>query len=172
MLLALAFRAGLRLPAAVRLALVVAGPVLVPFMFRYFTGGPEWRALTFGVPALLLMAGATLGDFSPKGVSWRALAAVGNASYALYLFHSFSVRAVLYGTRWLGLDATKAYWVLLPLAVAGAIALALALYYFFERPLTKALRDLAATRNNVALAEENAAIGTVHDADHDRHSRI
>jgi peptidoglycan/LPS O-acetylase OafA/YrhL len=169
MLLALSFRYGVRLPGTARVILVVAAPVLVPILFWLLSSGTAWRALTIGLPAALLMAGATLGDFAPSGTVWRALGTIGGASYALYLFHSFPIRAILLGARALGLDPVAAYWPLMMLAVICAVIFAIAIYYGFERPVTRVLRNLASRRHALAVAEPKLARAVVHDADHDRH---
>jgi peptidoglycan/LPS O-acetylase OafA/YrhL len=132
--------------------LVIAGAGLLVVLTTLGFGGPTWRTLTWGVPAALVVAGATLGDFSPAGPLWRAFAVVGEASYALYLFHSFPVRAVTHFAKWSELDVVGTYWLLLVLAIAGAIATAIAIHYIFERPVTRGLRELIARSEHAAEA--------------------
>jgi peptidoglycan/LPS O-acetylase OafA/YrhL len=137
--LGLAYREGLRVPNAVGWILIAAGVIgiaLAPW--------PPWgysglRFLTWGGPALLIVAGATLGGLAvpPR---WRPLVLLGEASYALYLLHSIPVRAVLQGAAWAKLDVAAAPWLYLALATAGAIALALIVHLAFEQPVTRALR--------------------------------
>jgi exopolysaccharide production protein ExoZ len=105
---------------------------------------PPWgysglRFLTWGGPALLMVAGAALGGLT-VAPRWRPLVLLGEASYALYLLHSLPVRAVLQGAAWAELDVAAAPWLYLGVAMVGAIALALAVHLAFERPVTRALR--------------------------------
>jgi exopolysaccharide production protein ExoZ len=145
MLLAVAHRQGLRLPSFACLALAIAGAGLFFILANYGPNGPTWRLLTWGMPGVLVVAGATLGEFSPVGSIWRALAIVGDASYALYLFHSFPVRVVTQFVRWSRIEITDVYWLLLAVAVTGAIVMAIVLHYAIERPVTRALRRRATT---------------------------
>ena len=127
MLIAVAWREGFKLPQAVAFGLIVAGPLLFFFLSWIGSADPTFRALTWGGPAAILVAGATLADFSLKSWIWHALAAIGNASYALYLFHPLLIRCVLYFARWLGFDLTVLAWSLFFVAVPVAIISALAI---------------------------------------------
>jgi peptidoglycan/LPS O-acetylase OafA/YrhL len=95
MLLAIAYREGVRVPMLACIGLIVASFMLSFVLYRYVSADPALRAINWGLPAVLLVAGATLGGFSLASPWWRALAIIGNASYSLYLFHSFSIRAVI-----------------------------------------------------------------------------
>jgi exopolysaccharide production protein ExoZ len=141
MLLALAYRRGLRLPPLACNCLMVAGAASLVILTKYVPNGFAWRPITWGLPAALVVAGATLREFSPAGPLWRALAVVGDASYALYLFHSFPVRAVTQFVRWSQIELAGVYWLLLALAVAGAITMACILHFVIERPVTRMLRQ-------------------------------
>ena len=96
--------------------------------------------MSLGLPAAIIVAGAAFGDFSLRSPAWRPIAVVGDASYALYLFHSIPVREILIGGTWMGIDIASGPWPYLAAAVVGAIALAVAIYYLFERPVVKLLR--------------------------------
>jgi peptidoglycan/LPS O-acetylase OafA/YrhL len=117
-----------------------------------------WRPVIWGLPAALIVAGSTLRDFAPAGRFARALAVVGDASYALYLFHSFPVRAVTLSIQWSELDVAGTYWLFLAIAVAGAITLAIAIHYIVEAPVTRALRQHVAPWDLRAVAP--APVGT------------
>ena len=92
------------------------------------------------------------GKGSLAATLWRALAVVGDASYALYLFHAFPIRAVIYpAIRW-GLDMDRLFWLFLLVATAAAIAMAILIHYLFERPVTRALRGRLARQVTVASA--------------------
>jgi peptidoglycan/LPS O-acetylase OafA/YrhL len=53
---------------------------------------------------------------------------------------------------WAELDIVRAYWLLLAVATAGAVAIAVALYYLFERLVTRGLRALVARLKHAAEA--------------------
>jgi hypothetical protein len=55
------------MPSLACVGLVIAGGGLLVVLTTLGFGGPTWRTLTWGVPAALVVAGATLGDFSPAG---------------------------------------------------------------------------------------------------------
>ena len=67
----------------------------------------------------------------------KALAAVGDASYALYLVHPFVIRGMREAALRIGLHAPLPYMVL---ALAGSVVAALLLYQFFEKPATRLVR--------------------------------
>jgi peptidoglycan/LPS O-acetylase OafA/YrhL len=161
MLLALAYRHGARVPRPVSWALMLAAPVLLVAMTYFVSADPALRLFTWGMPMALAVAGATLGDFAPAAVVWRGLARLGDASYALYLFHSFAVRAVVYFAVWAEFDIAKMYWPLLATAVAGAIVLAIIIHYIFERPVTQALRGAIAAIGISIAASAHAQTGEV-----------
>ena len=110
--------------------------------------------MSLGLPAAVIVAGAAFGDFSLRSPAWRPIAVVGDASYALYLFHSIPVRVILIGGTWMGIDIASRPWPYLAAAVVGAIALAVAIYYLFERPVVRLLRRRMAPANNAQTIEK------------------
>jgi len=148
MLLGLAYREGLRLPQWLSGTVILAGLVLFYVNLSVFeipralaNGLVIPRALAYGIPAAVVVAGATLGDFSLTGVGWRMLAVVGDASYALYLFHAFPVRAMIQLFQRTGVNIESFRFSCLAAAVGVSVAVATAIYYLFERPVTQALRS-------------------------------
>jgi peptidoglycan/LPS O-acetylase OafA/YrhL len=99
------------------------------------------RPLAWGLPAALLVAAAALGREAPVG-GWatRLGAALGDASYALYLLHPFAIR----GTRFLlsvsGLDPAVGPGAFMVLALLAAVLASLVAHRLFERPATEWLR--------------------------------
>ena len=93
-----------------------------------------WR----GGAAVLLMLAAGCGR---EGIvplpPVKALAAVGDASYALYLVHPFVIRGMREVVLRLGLYSPALY---VALALAGSVIAALLLYRFFEKPATRLAR--------------------------------
>lgn len=137
MLLGLAYREGLRLRSSVCLVLVVGGCILFAVSGHL---GIAQRTVTWGVPAALVVAGATFGAFSFRSPLWRGFAILGNASYALYLLHTFPLRALIPIAAWLSLRVAHWLWLYMTAAIVASALLAVLVHYVFERPVTKALR--------------------------------
>jgi peptidoglycan/LPS O-acetylase OafA/YrhL len=122
---------GLRLGLAARLALAAAGILL-------FLGAGSLglhRAIIFGIPAALLGAAFMFGEEPEKpGLIRRALVAGGDASYALYLSHTFTINAVVlaFGSRG---------WPAMAAAVAAAIVASLLVPRWIERPVLDRLHQ-------------------------------
>jgi exopolysaccharide production protein ExoZ len=159
MTLALAVRAGWRLRPVTAVFLMGAGLVMLAFAFpmRLVTGLP--RGLAWGLPVALFVAGAVLGDFRRSdGALARALGAIGDASYSLYLLHPFVIRfAREFWSHGL-IDAAAWPWAYAALVIAGSIGTALASYRLFERPVTRALQAwLARPRRGALLRAEAPA---------------
>jgi len=143
--IALAYRQGVRLPRPGAAALIVAGFILLALL----PAGATPRALVWGIPAALIVAGSVFGSFALDARGWRIPVIVGNASYALYLIHSFAVRGTLFGAKALSLDVARAPWLYLLIAVATAVILGIIVHYTLERPLIAALRRLAKLNRSV-----------------------
>jgi exopolysaccharide production protein ExoZ len=113
MWIAVAYRAGLRVPAGAAAALVVAGCGLA--LLYSPEASPALRALFWGVPMAMVLAGAVLSRRA-DGLATRLLARLGDASYSLYLLHFIVLLA--WSRLWLaaGWDAARA-----PLLYAGAV---------------------------------------------------
>jgi peptidoglycan/LPS O-acetylase OafA/YrhL len=145
--IALAYREGVRLPRLAAVALIVAGFALLAL----FPTGGSLRAFVWGIPAALIVAGSVF-DALLWARGWRIPIIIGNASYALYLVHSFAVRGTLFGAKAVSLDVAKAPWLYLLVAVAAAILLGIVVHYTLERPLIAALRRLARLNRVVTAA--------------------
>jgi exopolysaccharide production protein ExoZ len=134
-LLAVAFLKGARLTAPVALALALigfAGMLKVPGL----DGEPTaFDGLRWGIPALLVVAAAALSPgSSSRLVLW--LAALGDASYSLYLAHPFILRPLR--NVWMSLvgdSVSLTVYVLVAAAVAtlGSVVV----YRCVERPLLR-----------------------------------
>jgi exopolysaccharide production protein ExoZ len=140
--LALLHAQGARLGGSAR-ALLAAGAVIVLTLALALPLSPQeilaYRSLLFGVPAAMLVAAVAFGgERAEEGRLARMGAAIGDASYALYLIHPFVIRA----GRELALRSGLAIgpWLFIALALAAAIAASLLVYRLFERPLTTRLR--------------------------------
>lgn len=156
--LGLARAEGLRLGAAVRSALALAGLGLLALVPE---PGMALRPLFYGIPAALLVAASALGrdEAARAGIAEpsaepqaepqaepsfavRCAAALGDASYALYLVHPFALRAVREAITRLGLAPLVGPWGGLAIMIGLAVLAALAVYRFIEYPLTRRARAL------------------------------
>ena len=144
-LIAFARDEGLRLGRPVRAALALLGLVL---LWRVAQDGADLdgfrRPLALGIPAACLVAAAALGDPRTRGgrasPALSALAALGDASYALYLVHPFVLRGLREGLVRANLAALLDPWATLALMLALSVAAALLVHAFVERPMTRLAR--------------------------------
>jgi len=94
-----------------------------------------WRPMIWGLPAVLVVAGAVSVEADGGWPAWRWLGLLGDASYSIYLTHTLTIGA---------LAMTIGAWnppVFVPLALAVAIVGGLATYLWIERPLLARLRQ-------------------------------
>lgn len=140
MLLGLVYRKGARLNSPISIALIIMGFVLLGL--SGFVGLTQ-RLFAWGVPAALVVAGASLGKFSLRSAVWHALAVIGNASYALYLLHAYPLRALAPVASWLSFHMAHWLWFYFFVTIAASVILAVLVHYTFERPVTKTLRRYA-----------------------------
>lgn len=142
-LIALALRHGLALPAYLRV-LVIAGAVgllaadpLGIALLRH-TPNDFSRLLSWGIPACAIFAATVFGvDPLPKKLETPAVR-IGDASYVLYLFHP-----IVLGTMkavWPRLHLHNS-WLFVVCVIAGSVALALLLHALIEKPLVSALQN-------------------------------
>ena len=84
------------------------------------------RVLVWGVPAAFVVAGATLAQWSWRPYLSRPAVLLGNASYALYLFHLPLIMifaALGYG---------RSSW---PIVIATCIVASISIHFLIERPI-------------------------------------
>ena len=138
--LGLAAERGLGFGRVAAAAAVLAGTLgivaLGPLSGRFDDLAPWLRG---GVPAALVVGGCVLGPRWRPGRAVVAMAALGDASYSLYLSHPFAVR--LLAAAWLAGAPTRApVSAYLAAACAMALGVALLIHRFVERPMTQALQ--------------------------------
>jgi len=152
--IALLFIHGLVLNGVMRIALVLGGFALwlVPVAWFGDTSGPgfyTWiRVMVWGLGAVMIIAGAALGHTGFKSAWSRAIADLGDSSYALYLLHPFVFlifKAVL-GKIEL---PQVAYWPSVLLITALAIAAAALFHKYAETPVVAFLREKTRPRASV-----------------------
>lgn len=134
-------RSGLRLDGRLRWLMAAAGIALFVIASGDGWAQTSWGAVALrGPAALLLVAAAACGrNVTAPSALVRALALLGDASYALYLVHPFAMRALREAFARMAPEATGLFIVL---ALVAAVLAALAVYHWFERPMTKVLRRM------------------------------
>ncbi|WP_375463833.1 acyltransferase family protein [uncultured Methylobacterium sp.] len=145
-LIALARGADVRLSRPARTALALGALALLARAGRA-DAFPEGflRPLALGVPAALLVGAAALGATATDGEPGRrtspimsAFAAIGDASYALYLVHPFVLRGLNAALARLGLAIAP--WTAIALMLGLSIVAALLVFRLVERPMTRLIR--------------------------------
>lgn len=143
MAIALILRTGARLPQVACYLLIgvaVAAPSLLLWRpsLTWWTG-PLTRSEFWGIPAAMIVTAVVLVD-RPLIVP-VLIVALGDASYALYLVHpgvNFIVRHA--ATRGLFFDAATMPWIYLAASLCVSAVVALAVYRWFEKPISKSLK--------------------------------
>lgn len=130
---------GLRLDGRLRWLMVAAGVGLLVAATGDGWAQTSWGAVALrGPAALLLVTAAACGrNVTAPSALVRSLAVLGDASYALYLVHPFAMRALREVFARLAPNATGLF---IALALVAAVLAALAVYHWFERPMTRVLR--------------------------------
>ncbi len=127
---------GLTPTARTGATLAAGGVALLAAMWLTGLRSDLFRPLLWGVPAAMIVAGALALEPLAARFAPRALVALGNASYAIYLCHFVTVDLT---ARAIG---TQPRWVFVPTAVAVSIAAGLLFHRLIERPLIAAARRL------------------------------
>jgi exopolysaccharide production protein ExoZ len=131
----------LNLPRGTYAAVALLGLVLL-IMLPWQQAVGFGRLWVWGLPALLLVAGAYLHESAGKPIIITPLVILGNASYALYLVHPFAVTFA--GVAWrqlalptAGLGAMTGYMALVVcLSICGGVFV----WFFIERTLARWLK--------------------------------
>jgi exopolysaccharide production protein ExoZ len=150
-----------------RTAVMLASAGIAGFALQVITGvyaHGSWRPIVWGVPAATIIGAAALFNWNiaARGAC-RPLVLLGTASYALYLVHPMGVHAMhlLWGK--LGLAARASETVYFFVTLAPLPLLAIAIYLWFEKPVTKTLqRRLAAYIPRAVPAAVDMQYGLKH----------
>jgi exopolysaccharide production protein ExoZ len=139
--IAIGHRRGVTLMPILCFGLIAIGvAVMLAPNFATFAG-PYQRLLLGGLPAVLIVTGFAFVPFAARSYLGRALVLCGDASYALYLSHAFSINIVALALRRSDISPG---WVFLPLAIAASIFAAILVHVLLERPTTRWLNGLGA----------------------------
>ncbi|MDH7794755.1 MULTISPECIES: acyltransferase [unclassified Beijerinckia] len=138
-LLASLYIDGVRLPAKMRwilAALAILWLSLAPVPEPGTVYGTA-RPLLWGIPAILILAGATLsGNASLRSALARPAILLGDASYSIYLLHPIIIRALRVFWDKMGLSAGLPPWLFILSTLIATIIISVIAYRWFERPLT------------------------------------
>ena len=104
-------------------------------------GGQYHRLLLTGVPAALLVAGTVFWPLQQPGRLGTWLVLGGDASFALYLSHPFSINVVILGWQKLHLGAP---WLFIAVTIVVAVLAAIVIHLVLERPLLDRLNAMLA----------------------------
>jgi peptidoglycan/LPS O-acetylase OafA/YrhL len=140
MLIAAAYREGVRLPRAAAWALGIAACAGFAAMHDPSAAWGDLRLLFWGVPGAALVASCALAESTwQPGPAGHFFGLLGDASYSLYLVHPLTFPLVRWTVgRWF--DFSGAPWLYAGIAFVAAIAASVACYLMFERPITRALQ--------------------------------
>jgi exopolysaccharide production protein ExoZ len=108
--------------------------------------------LAAGIPSAVVLAAVALGpQINERRRLWLPALLIGDASYSLYLLHPFLLRALY--LLWLkgSVGTVLPLWMFVPAGIAIASAAAVAIFWYFERPITRWLNGLHSRHVTVAL---------------------
>lgn len=148
-------------PRALAWGLVAAGLAAYGAMGALRVYDDAWRWALWGLPAVLVAAGALALD-SPReaggGVAeWRVPRALGDASYSIYLLHAPLVAAL--AAPKLGVAAALGPWGFLALGLVASSALGLLCHRLVEVRLTLWVRALPGRLRRRGAAAAGMALG-------------
>ena len=118
------------------LALVISFTI----MFNCAEQPMWWRWAYWGLPSMMIVTVVALAEPALRKVMPKILATLGDSSYSLYLFHTFTVP--LLGTLMIKLKIMQPTFALAACIVISPLV-CLAIYAWFELPMTTQLKKLA-----------------------------
>ena len=153
--LALAWRRGVRLPPWAAAAIAVVAVAVLALDFDGMAQVPAFgvdpngigRLLACGMPMAALFGAIVLARPAlPPDTRVAALVLLGDASYALYLFHPLVIVALRKAWLAAGLMPALGAWPLVVTEIVGACAMAVAIHLLIEKPVTTAAQRRLAAR--------------------------
>jgi peptidoglycan/LPS O-acetylase OafA/YrhL len=146
--LGLAYSEGFRLPRPVAWGALLCGFAILACEAAGVLpeAGVTPRVLALGGPAALIVAGAVSIELKSPGTVWRRVALIGDASYALYLFHGVVLSMPRVQFPKFAVWAEHWPWLYVVFLVAAATAVAIPIHLLIERPMTECLRAMIERR--------------------------
>jgi len=131
----LIFTRGVRIPLWASVGLSVVGAIGIVYTSQENWITPAWRFASAGLPALAITAGFALGpQLQQKSYFIEGLKVTGDASYALYLSHPFTVNVVI--VLWVHYSMNSIFALVLTTFVAS-VAVSIATHLLIEMPALK-----------------------------------
>lgn len=158
----IAFNRGWRLSGLSAITLAATGFAVI---FLHWIPDGEETALSMrlaeAAPAALILIAFALGPQIDESFRlWRPALLIGDASYSLYLVHEFLLRLLSF--LWLkGVAAILPLWLFIPVGIVVASMVALTTYRVFERPITRWLNRIDASKIAALLGSADAPANTV-----------
>lgn len=130
---------GIKISRIAQLVLFASGVIALLFNGAYAPSRNGWEVfIMLGLPCMLIVAATVLGQGAtqdePQGTLSQWGVHLGDASYALYLFHPFALRGLnvlLQKTQFNQLLSAEIFIVL---ALSSSIIVALLIYRYIEKP--------------------------------------
>ena len=144
------------------LVCLLAGFAIFAFVSDRFREAGYWQYAS--IAAGLIVLGALHLEPVKPGKFWSWIVLLGDASYALYLFHGLTMQQFHYTLRWFrdSLDAFQ--WLYMIVLVASSTAFAILVYLYVERPTTEWLQRLTTRRATPATAWSVARTNNPHQS--------
>lgn len=141
-------RKGVRMNGVLAVALCLAGVgILVLEQVFPFPGEEGLRGLCWGIPMLFIFIGLlSLEEVIQRGKSFikAGLLEIGNASYSLYLSHTFVLSGTAMCLRRLGMAGNP--WLFTAVLLVAAVVIGQLVYLYIERPMTSFVRRAFASQ--------------------------
>jgi peptidoglycan/LPS O-acetylase OafA/YrhL len=166
-LIALVYRSGVRIPAAATIVLCTVAIAAFVWSGIYGLGNhPRW--LAWGIPSALLVGGFVLcrRELTTVSTPLSGLLLLGDASYALYLTHGFSLAASRHALGLINPAMTNpavafsCAVVMMIVCIAGAVVV----HLYFERPMTVALQRRLKQRMDPGMRQSVSALNRAASA--------
>ena len=122
------------------------------------------RCMFHGLPAALIVAGVVFGPLDrDRGRLMRVLEIGGDASYALYLFHPFALRAAT--IVWHVVHGPPRPYLLLAVITVLTVAMSVAINLAIEKPIDHWLRRIVRRRDAPLTAVDQSNRSSATGAD-------
>jgi peptidoglycan/LPS O-acetylase OafA/YrhL len=155
--LAHCFLKGIRIPLSATIVATMIGLIAAVLFYQTDSYDILPRALTGGIPAILIAGSWILCQYMPDSRLSKLLAIGGDASYALYLSHPFTAKIVVIVAGKIGIWPIAAFC----LALAAAIAVSIGVHFLIEKPIDAQLRRWFDKRRKPERLESDTSPATV-----------
>lgn len=131
-----------KLGLPVGVAFVAAGLAVLSIEYYLQVSSSEYRIVTYGFPAVLVVTGALVAERSGATTCNSIVLLVGAASYSMYLFHPMLLQPFVNLAAKIMAPEPRMAIVVMPLAAVTAVVVTVGIHLGLEVPLTRWLRNL------------------------------